>query len=258
MGNVIRYKGGHLLSYAERGDREGYPVLVQHGMIASIRDESLFGRLGEAGARLISVARPGYGASSPYEMKDMAEWGDIVAILVEALDLEQVDVLGVSSGAPYSYAIGYKLPGKVRNVFILSGTPALYDDAILALWPYPVDRKAALAELQTLARELFFSGLSEEELARNDVRDSMMNDCFGIAQDVRLRCVDWGFRLSEVKADVYMQHSRLDNQVPFVTAEMTARLLPNCRFEGRESGEHFSSQVLDDFIERAMVAYYKR
>ena len=73
MGKVIRYKGGHLLSYAEYGDREGFPVLVQHGMIASIRDEALFGRLVEGGARLICVARPGYGASSSYEMKDMAE-----------------------------------------------------------------------------------------------------------------------------------------------------------------------------------------
>jgi hypothetical protein len=51
-----------------------------------------------------------------------------------------------------------------------------------------------------------------------------------------------------------MQHSRLDNQVPLVTAEMTSRLLPNCRFEVIEKGEHFSGQILDDFIERAMIA----
>jgi pimeloyl-ACP methyl ester carboxylesterase len=223
-------------------------------MIASVRDDHLFGRLIEAGTRLILVARPGYGESSPYKLKDMAEWGDIVALLVAELNLSQVDVLGISSGAPYSYAIGYKLPGKVRNIFILSGTPALYEDDILALWPYPVNRNAALAELQTLARELFFSGLSEEDLSRNDIRDSMMNNCFGIAQDLRLRCTDWGFRLPDVRAYVYMQHSRLDNQVPFVTAEMTSRLLPNCRFESRETGEHFSRQVLDDFI-ASCIAY---
>ena len=240
MGNVLSYKGGNLLSYAEHGDRNGYPVLVQHGMIASIRDAHLFGRLIEAGVRLVSVARPGYGASSPYVMEDMAEWGDIVAVLVDELNLAHFDVLGISSGAPYSYSIGYKLPDKVRNIFILSGTPALYDDNILAFWPYPIQRDAAMAELQTLARDLFFSHLSKEDLARNDIRDSMMNDCFGIAQDLRLRCMDWGFSLSDVRAYVYMQHSRLDNQVPLITAEMTSRLLPNCRFEARETGEHFS------------------
>jgi pimeloyl-ACP methyl ester carboxylesterase len=258
MGNVLGYKGGNLLSYAEHGDRNGYPVLVQHGMIASISDDHLFGHLIEAGTRLVSVARPGYGESSPYKMNDMAEWGDIVAVLVSELNLSHFDVLGISSGAPYSYSIGYKLPGKVRNIFILSGTPALYDDNILAFWPYPIKRNAAIAELQTLARDLFFSRLSEDDLARNDIRDSMMNNCFGIAQDLKLRCMEWGFSLSDVRAYVYMQHSRLDNQVPFITAEMTSRLLPNCRFEVRENGEHFSGQVLDDFIARAMIAYYKR
>jgi pimeloyl-ACP methyl ester carboxylesterase len=258
MGNVVGYKGGNLLSYAEHGDRNGYPIFVQHGMIASIRDHHLFEQLIEAGTRLVSVARPGYGESSPYVMNDMAEWGDIVAVLVRELNLSRFDVLGISSGAPYSYSIGYKLPGKVRNIFILSGTPALYDDNILAFWPYPIKRNAAIAELQVLARDLFFSRLSEEDRSRNDIRDSMMNNCFGIAQDLRLRCMEWGFSLSDVRACVYMQHSRLDDQVPLITAEMTSRLLPNCRFDVRENGEHFSSQVLDDFIERTMIAHYNK
>jgi pimeloyl-ACP methyl ester carboxylesterase len=257
VSQVLAYKGGNLLSYAEHGDRHGYPVLVQHGMIASIRDDHLFDRLIEAGTRLISVARPGYGESSPYEMKDMAEWGDIIAVLVHELNLSRLDVLGISSGAPYSYVIGNKLPDTVRNIFILSGTPALYDEDILAFWPYPVNRNATIADLKALARDLFFFSLSEDDLSRNDVQDSMRNDCFGIAQDLRLRCADWGFSLSDVRAHVYMQHSRLDDQVPFVTAEMTSRLLPNCRFEARERGEHFSRRVLDEFIARAMIACYK-
>ena len=48
-----------------------------------------------------------------------------------------------------------------------------------------------------------------------------MNNGFGIAQDFKLRCVDWGFKLSDVKQTVYMQHSREDNQVPFAAAELT-------------------------------------
>jgi hypothetical protein len=84
----------------------------------------------------------------------------------------------------------------------------------------------------------------------------MMNNCFGIAQDFKLRCKDWGFSLSDVKAFVYMQHSKEDNQVPFITAQMTAKLLPNCRFEAREKGEHFSDEILDDFIKTVMTEYY--
>jgi pimeloyl-ACP methyl ester carboxylesterase len=256
MKQIVRYENGNSLSFAEYGDRNGYPILVQHGLIASISDYDLFNRLLESGTRLIGIARPGYGESSPYAMRNMAEWGDIVSVLVDELKLSQFDVLGMSSGAPYSYAIGYRIPDKVRNIFIFSGTPALCDNRILPFWPYPVNKNASISELESLAKDLFFSNLSPGDLLRDDIKDSMMNNCFGIAQDFKLRCNDWGFSLSDVKAFVYMQHSKEDNQVPFITAEMTAKLLPNCRFEAREKGEHFSDEILDDFIKTVMTEYY--
>jgi pimeloyl-ACP methyl ester carboxylesterase len=246
---TLAYGDGQRLAYTDAGDPGGYPVLVQHGMIASIRDIHLFGRAIAAGGRVISIARPGYGESSPYAMHSIAEWGDVVATLVDALELAQFDVLGISSGAPYSYAIGARLPYRVRTIYILSGTPALSDAAIQALWPYPLTTGAAIPELQAVARAVFFPNPTEDDLARDDVRDSMSHDCFGIALDLRLRCRDWGFRLSDVATPVVMQHSRTDTQVPFVTAEMTARLLPNCRLVVREAGEHFSPALLSAFID---------
>jgi pimeloyl-ACP methyl ester carboxylesterase len=257
MKQIVRYGNGNLLSYAEYGNKNGYPILVQHGLIASISDYHLFDRLIESGTRLICIARPGYGESSPYRMKNMAEWGDIVSILVDELNLSYFDILGMSSGAPYSYSIGYKFPEKVRNIFIFSGIPALYDDNVLAFWPYEVKKDAGITELEELADKLFFSNLSKEDLLRDDIKDSMMNCCFGIALDLKLRCMDWGFNLSDIKGNVYIQHSKTDNQVPFITAEMTSKLLSNSRFEIRENGEHFSNELLDDFIKTTMAKNYE-
>jgi pimeloyl-ACP methyl ester carboxylesterase len=254
MKHLMRYQNQYLLSYAEYGDKTGYPVLVQHGMVASITDYHLFDRLIEAGNHLICIARPGYGESSPYRMSNMAEWGDIVSALIDELKISKFDILGMSSGAPYGYAIGYKLPKKVRNIFIFSGIPALYDQRVLAHWPYPVNKQASFSELKKLAKELFFSGVSQEDLLRDDISDSMMNECFGIAQDLKLRCMDWGFNLSEVQARVYMQHSRSDNLKP---VEITAQLLPDCQLDIRESGEHFSEQLLDAFINKTMLGHYE-
>lgn len=254
MKKTARYKNGNTLSYAEVGDKNGDPILIQHGMIASINDPHLFERLIETGARLISIARPGYGESSPYVMKNIAEWGDIVSVLVDELGLSQFDVLGISSGAPYSYAIGYQFPDQVRNLFILSGTPALYDENVLSFWPYPVQKNASIAEMQKLAYELFFSHLSKEDMDKDEIKDSMMNGCFGIAQDLKLRCMDWGFQLSDVKGRVIMRHSKSDDSVPFITAEMTSKLLPNCRFEIRENDVHFSQEVFDNFISTGMTS----
>ncbi|MBN1218103.1 MAG: alpha/beta hydrolase [Anaerolineae bacterium] len=255
MKRIIRYKNGQTLAYAEYGDKNGYPILAQHGLIASISDYHLFDSLIKAGIRLICLARPGYGESSPYSMSQIAEWGEIVSTLANELNLSQFDLLGMSSGAPYSYAIGYQLPNKVRNIFIFSGIPALYDDKVQTVWPYPVNKDAGMAELEKLANDLFFANLSPEALLQNDIRDSMRNNCFGLALDFKLRCYNWGFLLSDVKEKVYMQHSRTDNQVPFAAAEITSKLLPNCRLEIRESGEHFSDEILDNFIKTTVLQY---
>jgi hypothetical protein len=58
-----------------------------------------------------------------------------------------------------------------------------------------------------------------------------------------------------VKEFVFMQHSKEDN---FITAEITSKLLPNCRLEIREKGGHFSPELLDEFIKTAMAKYYER
>lgn len=252
MKQIVAYKDGNTLSYSEYGDKNGYPILVQHGMIASISNYHLFDSLIGAGRWLICIARPGYGESSTYRMENMAEWGEIVSVLVDDLALVQFDILGMSSGAPYSYAIGYKLPDKARNIYIFSGTPALYDDRVLEFWPYPVTRNASIAEMEQVAKDVFFSNVTKEDRLRDDIRDSMMNDCFGIAQDLRIRCMDWGFTLSEVRQVVYMEHSKTDHEVPFITAEMTAKLIPNCRLGTRE-GEHFSDEALDRFIRSTIL-----
>ena len=258
MKQIALYENGNALSYAEYGDKNGYPILIQHGLIASIDDYYLFERLIELRTRLICIARPGYGESSPYVMNNMVEWAEIVSILIDELKLSHFDILGMSSGAPYSYSIGYKFPDKVRNIYIFSGIPALYDEKILSFWPYEVKKNANISEMEKLDYELFFSNLSEEDLTKNDIKDSMMNNCFGIAQDLKLRCMDWGFKLFNVTENVYMRHSKSDNAVPLITAEMTSKLLPNCKFEIRENDVHFSKEVLDDFIRTVMTGYYEK
>jgi pimeloyl-ACP methyl ester carboxylesterase len=255
MKKIALYKSGNILSYSDFGCKHGFPILLQHGMIASIDDYDLFETLLDLGTRLISIARPGYGESSPYPMKNVLEWGEIVSVLVDHLQLAQFDILGMSSGAPYSYSIGYALPHKARNIFIFSGIPALYDETVVANWPYPVSKEASITEMKKLAKEVFFSGLSLEDKAKPDIQDSMMNDCYGPALDLRIRGADWGFILSDVHQQVFMEHSRLDDG--FITAEMTSKMLLNCKFIARDKEGHFSKELLDDFIKTVMARFYK-
>jgi pimeloyl-ACP methyl ester carboxylesterase len=256
MERLIDLEDGNQLAFLDIGDKHGFPVLIQHGLIAAISDTRLFDKLLDFNVRLISAARPGYGRSSPKILDNIGEWGEIVAVLVEYLQLNVFDIFGISSGAPYSYAIGYHFHDRARNIFILSGTPALYDQHIQSLWPFLINKKASLEELEKLAFELFFANLTDEDLAKDDIRDSMMNQCFGIAQDFKLRCLDWGFELTQVTQQIRMRHSRTDQAVPYATAQVTANLLPNCIFESRQNDSHFSQEVLDDFILTVMQPHY--
>ena len=241
------------LAYTEYGRPDGFPILVQHGLIASIKDGGLFERLTSAGARVICIARPGYGESSPYVLSNIGEWGILVSELVNALEISRFDVLGMSSGAPYSYSIAWALPETARNIYIFSGIPAMYDDGVLAHWPFEVKKDTDLLEMKKLAHGLFFSNLAAEDLARNDTRDSMANEGFGIALDFRLRCMDWGFKIPEVNQQVIMRHARFDLGVPLVTAELTSAMLPNAALHVEESDIHFSKESLDAFFEAEII-----
>ncbi len=235
-------------SFEDYGDRQSRPILLQHGLIASIQDRDLFQTLIDTGVRVIAIARPGYGEAPPVVLRDIGAWAEHIQPLLAALDLREFDVFGISSGAPYAYAIAKAFPELARRLFILSGIPALYDDDVCAHWPYPVDRQAGLAEMQALAYTLFFADTPEADRATPAIRDSLRNGCFGVAQDLRLRGRDWGFRLADVTTETWMRHSRADDSVPYVTAERTAGLLPHCHFEARDHDPHFSQEVLNDFI----------
>lgn len=187
-------------------------------------------------------------------MKNVSEWGEIVSVLIDELQLSQFDILGMSSGAPYSYAIGYAFPDKAHNIFIFNGIPALYDATVMSHWPFPVSKDASIADMEKLACDLFFSSLAPEDRAKRDVQDSMMNNCFGLALDFRIRGMDWGFKLSDVHQRVYMEQSRADEG--FIPAELTSKRLPNCKFYARETGAHFSKALLDDYIKTVMAAFY--
>jgi hypothetical protein len=72
-----------------------------------------------------------------------------------------------------------------------------------------------------------------------------------------LRCKDWGFRLQDLRGVVFMQHSREDEAVPLITAQLTSELLPNCVLDIKQHGEHFSSEAFDDFIEAVIAGKFK-
>ena len=125
----FNFNGENVLAYNDFGNNNGFPILVQHGTIASIKYTSFFNNLGKI-AGIICIARPGYGESSPYVLKNLLEYGEIIVKLVKELGINKFDILALSAGALYRYAIAKACSDKTRNIYVYSGTPALYDSEV--------------------------------------------------------------------------------------------------------------------------------
>ena len=134
-----------------------------------------------------------------------------------------------------------------------SGTPALYDAEVKKNWAFPISEDMTVEDSQKIAFEVFFSHFSEEDKKKNSIKDSIANNCFGEGQNLRIRFKDWGFTLSEITANVYMQHSKKDEVLPYIMAERTSKLLQNCKLELLEDGSHFTKEGYESFIQNTII-----
>ena len=107
------------VEYAERG--HGDPVLVVHGIfhncvggLLSVRD--LF-----PDRRVIAPSRFGYLGSSMPPNATPAAQADAFAALLDALDIDQIDVIGVSAGATSALQLALRHPEKVKHLAVLVG-----------------------------------------------------------------------------------------------------------------------------------------
>jgi len=109
-------QAGQVLSYAEVGDPQGYPVLVFLGLGCVRYLIALYDELARAeGIRLICIDRWGLGKSQdvPPESRGLLEWGNVVKEIMDRLEVDKFGILAHSAGVPYALATALKLKERV-------------------------------------------------------------------------------------------------------------------------------------------------
>jgi hypothetical protein len=107
---------GQVLSYAEVGDPQGYPVLVFLGLGCVRYLIALYDELARAeGIRLICIDRWGLGKSQdvPAESRGLLEWANAVKEVMDRLNIDKFGILAHSAGVPYALATALKLKERV-------------------------------------------------------------------------------------------------------------------------------------------------
>jgi pimeloyl-ACP methyl ester carboxylesterase len=116
MVEVLALSDGRQFAWAECG---GSPVVSLHGAPGSIVEgarSQYSAQLAEAGVRLISLERAGYGVSTAVPGRRFIDIVPDVRALVDHLGLDRFAVVGWSTGGPHALAAGYGLADRVVAV----------------------------------------------------------------------------------------------------------------------------------------------
>lgn len=237
--------------------------------------------------RFVTYSRPGYGNSTRWAGRSVADCVEDVTAVVDTLGLERVHVVGWSGGGPHALACAALLPSIVASAATLAGV-APSDVAELdwlagmavenvdefgaafagphALQSYLETAADAMRDStgETIAEALgglvtdvdrsALGGSLADYLAEL-MRLALSHGIWGWYDDDVAFVHDWGFSLAEITVPVTIWQGRQDAMVPFAHGEWLAAHVPGARAMLLEDEGHISlvtrfDDVLDALLER--------
>jgi pimeloyl-ACP methyl ester carboxylesterase len=246
--------GGRALGWAEWGPQDGTPVLLCPGAATSRWLGFGADVLDDLGVRLVSVDRPGLGASDPAPGRTLEDWADDVRHLAADRRLDGLAVVGFSQGAPFALACA--AAGLATAAALVSGTDELAAPGFAdALIPQVRGMVEAVAD-DPAAAEASFAGFGDPETMwkiaiegssavdrevylrpdferayRRAMAEAFSQGPAGYARDTVLSMGRWPFDLADVAVPVdlwYGPHDASPVHSPDLGATL-ARRLPSAR-----------------------------
>ncbi len=240
----------------------GPAIVSLHGAMGGY-DQSLIlaQAIGDTDYRYLCLSRPGYLGTSLAEGRRPEQQGDLIAALLEALDISQAGVIAVSGGGPSAVQFGLRHPKLCRGLVLVATCATRVETEIplsfklmtyLARWPWFVNRYRRKAELNL------------EDVAKRSIRDpntlsstikdkdtwplfsTMLLSTFdrmeqrlaGTKNDIEISRTTT-YPLENLTVPVLIVHGTQDRLVPFeVNAKMYESRVPNASLLAVEGGEH--------------------
>jgi pimeloyl-ACP methyl ester carboxylesterase len=265
---------GRTLTFAEWGDRDGFPVFGLHGTPSSRLfrhwDESKYV---EVGARLITYDRPGYGGSDRFSGRNVVDCVADVAAIADTLGLDRFAVTGGSGGGPHCLAVAARLPDRVTRASCVVGivpygtpdfdwfegmdplnvrevgwalegedvlTPELEREAAEALERVASDPAKFLGDDWGLsdADRAVLARVEYQEIIRQGLTEAFRNGVWGWVDDDLALLRPWGFQLAEIRVPTRVVYGVTDVLVPRQHGEWLGRNVPNAEVVIEEESGH--------------------
>ncbi|MCW2784367.1 MAG: alpha/beta hydrolase fold protein [Marmoricola sp.] len=291
--DMIPSGDGRDLEVLTGGDPDGFPFLFHGGTPSAAVASAAFDRSArEAGLRLITYSRPGYGASTPWPFpwpRITDDLTDTITIL-DTLGIDTFVTLGWSGGGPRALACATLLPRRCRAAATLAGIgPADADDldftagmgpeniaefAAAAAGPQAYDAFLAepvaglaqvtgaevAAQLGGLVTPVDVAALTGEfaDWMAATFRAATAQGAIGWREDGLAMMAPWGFDVAEIRVPVSIWQGREDAMVPFSHGTWLAANVPGARAHLYDTEGHISlvnrfDEVLADLRELASL-----
>jgi pimeloyl-ACP methyl ester carboxylesterase len=273
--STVQTPDGRSLEVLTGGDPDGFPLLFHGGSpSAVVAYEPVDRAVREAGLRLITYSRPGYGDSTvlprpePVIVDDVA---DSVAIL-DALGVDRFVTLGWSGGGPRALGCAALLPGRCLAAASIAGV-APHDGAGLDWKAGMAEENVAEYSAAEAGREPYAAYLEEEFMPvlladADDMAEAMggllppadlavmdrgftewLTETFhragvqrtaGVLDDGQAAVRPWGFDVGAITVPVAIYQGRQDAMVPFAHGEWLAANVPGAEAHLTDEDGHLT------------------
>lgn len=268
----IETPDGRTLAVAEWGDPNGVPLLAMHGTpggrITYWEDPGIYAR---HGLRRLTYDRPGYGESSRFPGRSVADVVIDVEAITRTLGVDRFAVTGGSGGGPHCLATAALMADRVLRCL-----------AEVSIAPYPADGLDWLDGMTAGNVEEFEAAMKGEEFHRPiaerertttlsrlaDGRDDFLGDTYEVSEadkaqlrkhmsrvadqfnnglapgvdgwvdDMLAFVKPWGFEVESISVPTMVKFGRSDNLVPPAHGDWLAAHIPNAELNAHETAGH--------------------
>src|SRR3954447_18469507 len=121
------------IGFAEFGDPQGRAVFWLHGTPGARRQIPVEARVYAEleHIRLIGIDRPGIGSSTPFQYSNVLAFADDLRTIADVLGIDQMAVIGLSGGGPYTLACAAAMPDRVVVAGVLGGVAPTVGEAAI-------------------------------------------------------------------------------------------------------------------------------